>query len=230
VLSDKKPYKNLPAERNPNVVAADGKILPEVSPFGPVELWREAGRGWTDRVTMKRLEQWYPDPPLVIFLSNNEHAKLRWCEVEKSKRYLSRYGNDKSAEFKRKVVADGWIERYRALQEGMRDGLVSKSWKNHAIFCVAIGRAAQGGHPGDTGIFAGVGTGPITDSSLVGLRPLAVAGPERSADHDSRLPPGDGRRFGARLLLAGRRERFWGESGARKGLGTHTFHRLRLAA
>jgi hypothetical protein len=37
-------------------------------------------------------------------------------------------------DFKRKVVADGWIERYRSLQRGMRDGLEQAVWKEHSIY------------------------------------------------------------------------------------------------
>jgi hypothetical protein len=83
---------------------------------------------------MKRIQEWYPDPPLVVLISNNEHAKLAWNEVEKSQRYLDKYGKGKSDDFKRKVVGDGWIERYQALQGGMRDGLASEHWKKHAKF------------------------------------------------------------------------------------------------
>ena len=83
---------------------------------------------------MKQLQVWYPDPPLVIFLSNNEHSKLRWKDVEKSKRYLDKYGRGRDDDFKRKAVADGWIERYRALQDGLRDGLDSATWKKNAVF------------------------------------------------------------------------------------------------
>lgn len=132
-LSDE-PYVSLPPEQNPNVIRADGKILRQVSPFGPIGPWREVGTAWTASAGMKRLQAWYPDPPLVIFLSNNEHSKLRWHEVEQSRRYLDIYGKGKNDDFKRKTVADGWIERYRALQEGMREGLVSPQWKQKAIF------------------------------------------------------------------------------------------------
>ena len=127
-------YLDLPPEKNPNVVTPEGKILPKVSPFGPVELWQEVGKSWSDNEAMQQVQQWYPDPPLVIFLSNNEHAKLSWTDAEKSKRYLDKYGKGKSGEFKRKVVTDGWIERYPALQEGMRSGLVNPAWKDHALF------------------------------------------------------------------------------------------------
>lgn len=148
-LSDE-PYLSLAAEQNPNVVRADGKILRRVSPFGPVEPWREVGTAWTASPAMKKLQQWYPDPPLVIFLSNNEHRKLRWHQVEQSRRYLKLHGKGKDDAFKRKIVADGWIERYRALQGGMREGLVSEPWKQNAIFVGynAFGPPHMGRWPG----------------------------------------------------------------------------------
>jgi len=136
-----KPYIGLPPEENPNVVAADGSIQAKVSPFGPVGPWREIGTAHTAAPRMRKLQEWYPHPPLVIFLSNNEHHKLRWHKVEESKRYLDRYGKGRDADSKRKIVADGWIERYRALQQGMRRGLVSPQWRANAVF---IGYGAFG--------------------------------------------------------------------------------------
>ncbi len=128
------PYLSLPPNENPNVIDVDGKILPQVSPFGPLKPWREIGRKHTDNAWIRKLQEWYPDPPLVVFLSNNEHRKLVWREVENSKRYLEKYGKGGDDDAKRKVVADGWIERYRALQEGMREGLDNPNWKNNAVF------------------------------------------------------------------------------------------------
>lgn len=128
------PYLNLPPDGNPNVVSTNGAILPVLDPFGPVALWVEAGRWYTTNLWMTTLQEWYPDPPLVIFLSNNEASKLAWSDAEKSSRYLAKYGRGRNDEFKRKVFADGWIERYRALQQGMREGLTEKAWKTNAIF------------------------------------------------------------------------------------------------
>ncbi|MCF7854930.1 MAG: hypothetical protein K9N51_09035, partial [Candidatus Pacebacteria bacterium] len=124
----------LPPEQNPHVVTPEGKIKKMMSPFGPIAPWREAGRTFTDNTRMRLLQEWYPDPPLVIFLSNNEHPKLRWHKVETSKRYMDTYGEGHDADFKRKVVADGWIERYRALQAGMREGLDNANWRQTAKF------------------------------------------------------------------------------------------------
>jgi hypothetical protein len=83
---------------------------------------------------MKQLQKWYPDPPRLMFLSNNEHRKLRWVDAEQSKRYVEDYGPERDAEFKRKVVGDGWIERYRSLQGAMRKGLSEPGWKEAAFF------------------------------------------------------------------------------------------------
>jgi hypothetical protein len=128
------PYLGLPPDQNPNVVTKEGKVLPELSPFGPVQSWRELGRTWTDDPQMRLLQQWYPDPPLVIFLSNNEAPKLRWAEVEKDRRYLETYGEGRDDHFRAKAVGDGWIARYRAFQAAMREGLTSRHWRQKAIF------------------------------------------------------------------------------------------------
>jgi hypothetical protein len=137
LLTTDKQYFDLPAEKNPNLVTPDGKVEKKLSPFGPVELWREVGAKWGSSPLMKQLQQWYPNPPLVILLSNNEHPKLHWEEVETDARYLEKYGKGRDDAFKKKVVADGWIERYRALQDGMRSAL-DKSWPDKVRF-VAYG-------------------------------------------------------------------------------------------
>ena len=123
-LTYDKAFLDLPPDQNPNVVGLDGKVQHRVCPFGPIEPWREAGRRWTDNAFFHRLQDWYPDPPLVLLISNNEHAKLSWSEVEQSPRYLDKYGRGRSDDFKRKVVGDGWIERYGKMLESMRAGLV----------------------------------------------------------------------------------------------------------
>ncbi len=130
----RKPYLDLPPAENPNVVTVDGKVQPRVSPFGPVAPWRAIGRTHTDNPWLKQLQEWYPDPPLVIFLSNNEHAKLKWPEVEQERRYLEQYGLGRADDFKRKLVGDAWTERYRALQAGLREGLASPAWRQNSRY------------------------------------------------------------------------------------------------
>ncbi len=150
ILSEDHAYLYLPPEKNPNVVGRNGAILRKVSPFGPIDHWRSAGKRWTSQRIFKMLQAWYPNPPLVLFLSNNEHAKLRWHEVEQDSRYLAIYGPGKDDDFMRKVVGDGWIERYRSLQQGMVEGLTEQGWKERSVFVgyeaftpIAFGRWAD---------------------------------------------------------------------------------------
>jgi hypothetical protein len=134
LLSVEDRYLNLPPDDNPNVVGLDGVVRRQVSPFGPVKWWREVGQRWATTAVLKRLQSLYPDPPLVVFVSNNEHAKLPWKDVENDRRYLKLYGSGRDDDFKRQVVGDGWIERYRALEAGLREGLAEQGWRDRAIF------------------------------------------------------------------------------------------------
>lgn len=133
-LLSREPYLSLPMEKNPNVVGRDGKVQATVSPFGPVEPWREVGRQWTANPQMQTLQEWYPNPPLVLFLSNNEHSKLTWSHVSQDRRCPAPDGSPQEDQAKRQLVSGRWIERYRALQRGMRDGLARATWKQAARF------------------------------------------------------------------------------------------------
>jgi hypothetical protein len=134
LLSYDPQYLNLPADRNPNVIDSNGKVIPAVSPFGPVGPWREVGIKWTSSPVMKKLQEWYPDPPFVLFISNNEHPKLRWKEAENSQQFVTWFGKGKDETFTRRVIGDAWIQCYRSLQDGMRKGLTAASWKEKAVF------------------------------------------------------------------------------------------------
>lgn len=133
-LLSEPPYLGMPAAQNPNVVTPEGKVLAKVSPFGPVQPWRDVGRIWTAAPAVEQLQRMYPDPPLVVFLSNNEHSKLDWTDREGDARFVARHGENRDAAFKREQIAAGWIERYRALQDGMRHGLATEAWQRKALF------------------------------------------------------------------------------------------------
>jgi hypothetical protein len=133
-LTDSPEYFSLPPDRNPNVVDKNGSIERKLSPFGPLGLWKEVGQKWGSTATLRKIQTRYPSPPLVLFISNNEHTLLRWGDVEESSRYVQKFGPGKDGELKRKVVGDGWIERYRALQKGIIEGLDAKSWKENSKF------------------------------------------------------------------------------------------------
>ena len=127
-------YRDLPREKNPLTVRPDGSVMKRPSPFGPLEPWREVGRGLTDSLLLRRIAEVYPDPPLIMFLSNNETRKLRWHEMENSARFLEEYGKETSDVFKRRKVAQGWKKRFSALLDSMREGLPSEIWRQKSFF------------------------------------------------------------------------------------------------
>lgn len=134
LLTDDPVYFRLPPDKNPNVVEKDGTIRRAVSPLGPIAPWREAGARWTSAPLFRKFQEWYPNPPMILFVSNNEHAKLHWTQAEEDRRYLSRYGAAGDVEQKRELFFNGWIDRYRALLIGMRDGLKNPTWKSRSRF------------------------------------------------------------------------------------------------
>jgi hypothetical protein len=84
VLTDhEKKWRSMPPEQSALVWSAAATTdtvkptLKMLSPFGAIPPWEEAGRYWTDSPAMKRLQQLYPRPPLVLMVSNNEASRLR---------------------------------------------------------------------------------------------------------------------------------------------------------
>src|SRR5580658_1573989 len=108
---------------------ADGKAV-ALTPFGPVEPWQAVGKRWAQHPTLKRLQQLYPDPPLVLFISNNERSKLGADDLHAS------YSPTASAQLlaRRRAIGDAWILRYRALEHAWRAALDAPAWRAHAVF------------------------------------------------------------------------------------------------
>jgi hypothetical protein len=171
LLTSDATYLGLPSDSNPNVIGPDGKVRAELSPFGAIAPWRDVGRRWGSSPLMKRIEAWYPDPPQLLFVSNNEATRLWWVKAEEDAHYLKRYGRGRSDDFKRKAVGDGWIERYRALQQGIREGLSSTLWKQRVIF---VGYDAFG--PPHFGRWPGWMEYSLYSNGRIDPRPLAWDG------------------------------------------------------
>lgn len=134
----RKEYREGPLAKWAGVVAPDGKRVPRLSPFGAIEPWKDPAQAYVDTPAMKRAQQLYPDPPLVLFVSNNEPPDLRWSKhgplEELSGRYLEKHGRGRNDEFRRRVVAEGWMERYPVMFDAMRDALANKTWRKNVRF------------------------------------------------------------------------------------------------
>ncbi|HVN44314.1 MAG TPA: hypothetical protein VMT66_03605 [Steroidobacteraceae bacterium] len=119
----------------PQVAAAyarDGASAkpPLLSPSDPVAPWAAVGRQWAQQPTLKRLQELYPDPPLVLFVSNNEQGK----QTPEQLQAAWRADADTALIARRRAIGDAWIERYRTLQRGFREGLDAPQWRAHALF------------------------------------------------------------------------------------------------
>ena len=133
-----KEYRDGPESRWAGVIAPDGSRVRKLSPFGPIEPWKDPAAVYVDTAAMKRAQEIYPNPPLVIWASNNEPPDLRWAKhgpLEKlSQRYLDKYGEGQSDEFKRRVVGEGWVERYRVMFAAMRAAIDNETWRKNVRF------------------------------------------------------------------------------------------------
>ncbi len=141
----RKSYREGPESHWAGVITPDGRRVAKLSPFSPLAPWKDPAKEYIDTAAMKWVQQAYPDPPLVLLVSNNEPPDLRWAKhgplEEVSGRYLKRYGPGQSDEFKRRVVGEGWIERYGVMFNAMRAALVSPAWRENARF---VGYGALG--------------------------------------------------------------------------------------
>jgi Concanavalin A-like lectin/glucanases superfamily len=129
------PYKSLPSSTSPRVYTTGQELLNKLSPF-PTELskWYDVGEDWIDgSVGMDSLQSIYPNPPKVIFLSNNESQKLRWTDTETSQRYIDLHSTGQTDNFKRQKVAEGFADCYTEMLDGMLSGL-NTNWQSNSIF------------------------------------------------------------------------------------------------
>ncbi len=151
LFTDDPAYFNLPPDENPNVIdASDGKtIIPMSDPGGPVERWREAGADWGSLPILAQMQAAYPDPPLVIWLNNFEQPRLWGSDAETSWRFVQEHGLETTADEKRAIVGNGWIERDGALWFALQDEL-TEAWQSASIpVCYnAYGRRGYGSWSG----------------------------------------------------------------------------------
>ncbi len=126
--------------------ARPARLTPDSAP----ELWHAAGRRWGGSPLLARLQQLYPEPPLVLFISNNEQPKMSWQDVRTTGLRLHGADPQASDDELRRAVGDAWILRYRELERGFREALVSEHWRSHARFVgyEAFGQPALGRWPG----------------------------------------------------------------------------------
>jgi len=127
-------YFSMDKTQNPNVITTGGIVLPKLSPFAPDALWNEVGEQWSSTSLIAQLQEWYPNPPLVLFVDEDTASKLSWSELSSSSRYAKNYPTDGDDNFKRNLVNAAWMEKYRQLHKGIKNGFTQDGWKNNIKF------------------------------------------------------------------------------------------------
>lgn len=131
-----KQWSDLPPAENALLLTPEGAVdKGRADPLGPIAPWRQGGKWLVSGDAFRSLQKWYPRPPRVIFLSNNETLYMKGGDaVSKSGRFRDAYGTEHSHDFKNHVVGHGYAERFAALIAGMRDGLSAPAWKKNSLF------------------------------------------------------------------------------------------------
>src|SRR5690606_25196413 len=110
----------------------DGTIATnQLDPLGPKSAWYQGGQELiSQRSEYANFQQWYPNPPKVVFISNNEGAL-----GGSNKRFEDAYGPkaQHSVDFINHVQGGGQAERFGEMIQGMKDTLTSSAWKNNSI-------------------------------------------------------------------------------------------------
>jgi hypothetical protein len=108
------------------------------SPISSVEKWREMGKGWMNSNALQRYQNGYPDPPMVIFLDNNEAGEIKPGMIDtNADRFVEKFGKDTVASWgkakKREIIEEGYDERLGAFFEGMREA-ADPGWSDSLRF------------------------------------------------------------------------------------------------
>lgn len=144
----------VPPESRPNVLE-NGEPVNLLDPFGPIEPWKEWSELWFGNPLMQEIQKIYPNPPLVIFLNNNEGPKVRSPDQinETQDRFVAKYGKGPHTDLeKAKWIREGYTERYTAMMAHARNSLVEPAWKKNVRFVSYntlwdTGYIGQGGRP-----------------------------------------------------------------------------------
>ncbi|MFW6146681.1 MAG: hypothetical protein ACOC7R_05045, partial [Planctomycetota bacterium] len=114
-----------------------GEKIKTMDPFGPIERWSEWGAFWFGNPAMKRFQEIYPDPPMVVFLNNNEGPQVRSAEQvpDDYPRFVALYGKGPHTKHEKEVaIREGYRKRYAALLDAARDALVEDAWRKNVKF------------------------------------------------------------------------------------------------
>lgn len=132
------------------------------SPFGPVERWEAFGKWWLSNEAMQRIQEIYPDPPLVVFLNNNEAGHIGLKHLARSVRFQRQHEEGLSNEERRSILEEAYDEKYAAMFAAAREAMTRPAWQENTRFVAynawpgsVIGRTSARNRPGEWKRFDG---------------------------------------------------------------------------
>ncbi len=129
--------REIPLDEDLRVIE-DGKPGRATDPFGPVEGWRQWGEIWFGNRLLRGVQEIYPNPPMVIFLNNNEGPKVRseGDIHDDYPRMIDFLGGRRpeDAREKQRAIRVGYTQRYDAMFQAARDAMVAPTWKENVRF------------------------------------------------------------------------------------------------
>lgn len=115
----------------------EGRAGRLVDPFGPIDQWREYGRIWFGTQLMRLIQEVYPDPPMVVYLNNNEGPQVRNAGQvpDDYPRFVEIHGTGPHSKHEKEVaIRESYQKRYAAMFEAARESLVEPAWKKNVRF------------------------------------------------------------------------------------------------
>ena len=150
-----------PEESARLMVRRDGEITSGswklASPFAPDESWKRFARWWMGNGGIDWVQEVYPDPPMVVWLNNNEAGEIGLKHLGRSVRFQREYGDqDLSKKEKQRLLHKAYDDKYAVLFEEARATMSKSAWKEHSVFVAynawprsVEGRTPERNHPSE---------------------------------------------------------------------------------
>ncbi|MFW5803519.1 MAG: LamG-like jellyroll fold domain-containing protein, partial [Verrucomicrobiota bacterium] len=75
------------------------------------------------------------DPPMVVWLNNNEAGEIGLKHLDRSIRFQREYGDrELDKEEKKRILHEAYDQKYQVLFDTARDTMTEQAWKNNSLF------------------------------------------------------------------------------------------------
>lgn len=160
----------------------NGQPTTQVDPLSPISVWSNWGTQWMGSAMLRRIQEIYPNPPLVWFFNNNEGGLLHAASElgTNADRFNALHPGVTDLAARAAIIRQGYTERYAAMLGAARASFLSEAWRTNTRF-VAYNAWTE----------AVLGRGsfyPVGDGTDLWFDPAADKGYRNWALYDGALP------------------------------------------